>query len=178
MNQKPIVIIQTGHMRTGTTLLVNLLYGFLLPEEKIRCLWETHHNITPFHDKCNIYKSHCLDFDGFMQNHREKYNVFFVCTERDQKKINEKVKRMSNVLVFDYNEILETEEYFMDEIIENVYQKLQEFLPKSITLDKETCRQRIEKMNEKYAEIENMDFSHVDDFFQLHGRHRNRDATK
>ena len=38
-------------------------------------------------------------------------------------------------------------------------------------------RQRIEKMNKKYTEIENMDFSHVDDFFQLHGRHRNRDAN-
>ena len=30
-------------------------------------------------------------------------------------------------------------------------------------------------MNEKYAKIENMDFSYVDDF-SIHGRHRNRDA--
>ena len=31
MNEKPVIIIQTGHMRTGTTLLVNLLYPDLFP---------------------------------------------------------------------------------------------------------------------------------------------------
>ena len=175
MNEKPIVIIQTGHMRTGTTLLVNLLYGFMSPNEKIHCLWEPDHQINPFH-KYNIYKSHSLNIDGYMKHHGEKYNVFFVCTERDDKKINQKYKKNKNVLVFDYNEILETDSYTMDQIIDAVYNKLSNFLPNDVSLDKEACRQRIEKMNKKYAEIENMDFSYVDEFFQLHGRHRNRDA--
>jgi|TARA_Y100000389_G_scaffold202694_1_gene248796 hypothetical protein len=176
MSEKPIVIIQTGHMRTGTTLLVNLLYGFISPEEKIRCLWEISHDIRPFHDNCNIYKSHCLNIEGFMQQHKEKYNVFFVCTERDDKKINEKYKKMQNVLVFDYKEILETDSYSTHQIIENIYSKLREHLPETVLLDKETCKTRIQKMNETYKEIENKDFSHVNEFFQLHGKHRNRDA--
>ena len=176
MNDKPIVIIQTGHMRTGTTLLVNLLYGFMIPEEEIRCLWETHHEIQLFHDKCNIYKSHCLDIEGFIQQHQEKYNVFFVCTERDDKIINEHHKKRQNVVVFDYNEILETEAYPTDKIIENAYNKIRELLPQSISLDKETCKTRIEKMNETYKEIEDKDFSYIDEFFQLHGRHRSRDT--
>lgn len=175
-NQKPIVIIQTGHMRTGTTLLVNLLYGLLVPDEKIHCLWEIHHDIDLFHDKCNIYKSHCLHIDGFMRKYREKYDVFFVCTERDDKKIDRKYKNMPNVLCFDYNELLEIDEYSMNEIIENVYNKLCDFLPHYLSLDKLTCEKRIEKMNQTYKEIENKEFSYVDDFFQLHGRHRNRDA--
>lgn len=175
MNEKPIVIIQTGHMRTGTTLLVNLLYGFMSPDEKIRCLWEPDHDIHPFHTY-NIYKSHNLNIDGFIKHHSETHHLFFVCTERDNKKINQKYKKYGNVLVFDYNEILETDSYNMNQIIDNVYDKLREFFPNNVTLDKETCIKRIEKMNEKYAKIENMDFSYVDDFFQLHGRHRNRDA--
>mgnify|MGYP005988942739 FL=1 len=176
MNEKPVVVIQTGHMRTGTTLLVNLLYGFISPHEKIHCLWETHHDIQVFHTKCNIYKSHCLNIDEFMRHNQEKYNVFFVCTERDDKKIDEKYRNMRNVLLFDYNEILETDSYTTDQIIENTYNKLRAFLPETISLDKETCITRIENMNETYKEIENKDFSHVDDFFQLHGKHRNRDT--
>ena len=83
---------------------------------------------------------------------------------------------MRNVLLFDYNEILETDSYTTDQIIENTYNKLLAFLPESVLLDKETCITRIENMNETYKEIENKDFSHVDDFFQLHGKHRNRDT--
>ena len=83
---------------------------------------------------------------------------------------------MRNVLLFDYNEILETDSYTTDQIIENTYNKLRAFLPETISLDKETCITRIENMNETYKEIENKDFSHVDDFFQLHGKHRNRDT--
>lgn len=177
MNEKPIVIIQTGHMRTGTTLLVNLLYGFMTPNEKIHCLWEPDHPIYPFH-KYNIYKSHNLNIEGFMKHHSEKCKLFFVCTERDNKKVNENYKNKENVLVFDYNDILETDTYTMDQIIEVVYNKLRDFLPQHVSLDKEACTLRIDKMNQKYAEIENMDFSFVDDFFQLHGRHRNRDVTK
>ena len=176
MNEKPIVIIQTGHMRTGTTLLVNLLYGFMNPNDEIKCLWEIHHDIQSFQDKCNIYKSHCLNIEGFMQQHQEKYNVFFVCTERDDKTISEKYKKMHNVLIFDYNEILETESYTTEQIIENTYNKLRGFLPISVSLDKETCKTRIEKMNETYKEIENKDFSHLNEFFQLHGKHRNCDT--
>jgi hypothetical protein len=117
-----------------------------------------------------------LDIDSYIKHHGDTHNLFFVCTERDDKKINQKYKKYGNVLVFDYNEILETDSYNMNQIIDNVYAKLREFFPNSVTLDKETCIKRIEKMNEKYAEIENMDFSYVDNFFQLHGRHRNRDA--
>jgi len=177
MSEKPIVIIQTGHMRTGTTLLVNLLYGFMTPNEKIHCLWEPDHPIRPFH-KYNIYKSHSLNIDGYIKHHSEECDMFFVCTERDNKKIPEKYKNNNNVLIFDYNEILETESYTMDQIINATYNKLRGFLPEHVLLNKDTCKTRIDKMNEKYTEIENKDFSYVNDFFQLHGRHRNRDAPK
>ena len=63
----------------------------------------------------------------------------------------------------------------MNQIIDNVYLKLYCFFQDRVLLDKETCRKRIEKMNETYAKIENRDFSYVDDFFQLHGKHRKRD---
>ena len=176
MNEKPVIIIQTGHMRTGTTLLVNLLYGFMSPNEKIHCLWEPDHAIHPFHTY-SIYKSHNLNIDRFMKYYGETHNLFFICTERNNKKIDEKYKKYNNVLVFDYNEILETDSYNMNQIIDNVYFKLHCFFQDSVLLDKETCRKRIEKMNETYAKIENRDFSYVDEFFQLHGKHRKRDKS-
>ena len=36
------------------------------------------------------------------------------------------------------------------------------------------CIKRIELMNKRYDEIKDNNFSYIDDFFEIHGNHRNR----
>jgi hypothetical protein len=43
-----------------------------------------------------------------------------------------------------------------------------------IVLDKSTCIQRINAMNVRYEEIKHKPFTYIDDFYEIHGSHRNR----
>jgi hypothetical protein len=108
--EKPIVIIQTGHVRTGTTLLTNLLYGFMIPEERVRGYWNLKDDISLFNDKVNIYKSHLLDLHRMNTKLSSKFNLFFVCTERGDLTIPQEYHIYPNVLIINYDEIEETED--------------------------------------------------------------------
>jgi hypothetical protein len=75
-------------------------------------------------------------------------------------------------LIFNYNELLETETYSVEDIINNAYDKLRSFLPDDIELNKQDAIERIHKMNKVYEEIKDMPRSYIDHFYELHGSHR------
>ncbi len=59
----------------------------------------------------------------FKQKYQE-YKLFFVMSDREGKKpISDVIKRLPNVLIFSYNELNETELYYLNQIINNAYEK-------------------------------------------------------
>lgn len=170
--QKDIIIIQTGFKRTGTTFLVNLLYGFIAPNEAIHGFFDIEEPLESF-SKYSIFKSHILNIEDIINKYSDKYQLYFIIAERDEK-IDEKYKELHNVLIFDYyKELLETEDNSIQNIVDSSYEKLSLFLPDEIHLSKESAINRINNMNNVYEEIKDYDFSYIDDFFALHGSHRN-----
>jgi len=174
---KDIIIIQTGLKRTGTTFLVNLLYGFIIPDEAIHGYFNIEDPIEPF-SKCSIFKSHILNIEDIINKYSNKYQLYFIIAERYEK-IDEKYKELHNVLIFDYyKELLESDDNSIQNIVDNAHKKLSLFLPDNIYLSKEFAINRINNMNNVYEEIKDYDFSYIDDFFALHGRHRNYKLEK
>jgi hypothetical protein len=105
---------------------------------------------------------------------QDKYKLFFICSEREEigAKIDIKYKSYENVIIFNYNELNETDVNTIPIIVNNIYNKLIKCV--GIDLDKELCIDRINKMNICYNEIKNKPFSYIDPFYELHGSHRNR----
>ena len=177
---KPIVIIQTSPTRTGSTFLVNLLYGFLIPNERIRFYSDINASLQLFNNFVNIYKCHILEIDAIINKFSHIYELYFICSERDNNVINNKYRNLPNIIIFDYSEINETEFVKLKDIIDNAYDKLKKMLPNKISnkLNKNTALNRIIKMNKLYEEIKDKPFTYIDPFFELHGSHRNRDGNK
>lgn len=109
-----------------------------------------------------------------IKKYNEKYNLFFICSERKDKNlfIDDKYKSYDNVVVFDFNELNESETNTIPKIIENIYNKLKNVL--TIELNIENSINRIILMNKRYEEIKQQPFSYIDDFYEIHGSHRNR----
>jgi hypothetical protein len=171
--QKMNIIIQTAETRTGTTVLVNMLHGFILKNDPIQFV-SHFYNISKriYNNKINIFKLHHTNIDDFIEMFSDKYNLYFVCSERGDKVIDKKYHDYNNVLIFNYNELLETETYSVEDIINNAYDKLRSFLPDDIELNKQDAIERIHKMNKVYEEIKDMPRSYIDHFYELHGSHR------
>jgi hypothetical protein len=166
-------IIQSSPPHTGSTVLVNLLYGFLLPNEPVK-----------FNDFSGlITKTHDTKISHLEKNY-SKYKLFFVTSERYdykvKKKINHIYKNKKNVLIINYNEINETDNNSLDNIIEKIFHKFKNFLPKELIPNKEdkhiknNMKKRIVDMNNLYKKIKNKPFSYYDNFYHIHGSHRNR----
>ena len=102
------------------------------------------------------------------------YNLYFICSERGQKIINKKYLSYNNVLVLKYSELLETDNYSIKDIVENIYNKLITFLSNNINLNKDMAIERINNMNNEYKIIKDKPFTYVNKFYHLHGSHRNR----
>lgn len=172
--EKPIRIIQLSPRCTGSTVLVNMLYGYLQPEKPV--VFGFVHDLQKI-KRNHILKTHDLNIDQWMRLYGKIYQLYFVCSNRGILHIDPKYHSYLNVLIFDYPELLETKENTLEMIIENGYQKLSTFLPVNLSehLNQETALTRIQNMNERYKEIKNKQFKgFIDDFYQLHGHHRNR----
>ena len=75
--------------------------------------------------------------------------------------------------MFDFFELNETIDNTLPQIVDNIYNKLKNVLV-DVDLDKSKCIERLIMMNKKYEEIKHKKFSYIDNFFELHGSHRNR----
>ena len=179
--KKMNIIIQTSLPQTGSTVLINLLHGFIMKNEPVHHVAHFYNNskrIYDNNDNINIFKLHEPNIDDFIEMFSDKYNLYFVSSERGDKVIDEKYYHYKNVLIFNYNELLETQTYSVQDIVNNAYNKLRSFLPDDIELNKQDAVERIQKMNLVYEEIKDKPFSYIDHFFELHGSHRNRKCNK
>jgi hypothetical protein len=176
-NKKMNIIIQTSLPHTGSTVLINILHGFIMKDEPVHHVAH-YYNITKRiynnNENINIFKLHEPNIDDFIEMFSDKYNMYFVTSERGDKVIDEKYHHYKNVLVFNYGELLETETYSIEDMVCNAYDKLRDFLPGDIELNKQDAIERIKKMNIAYEEIKDKPFSYIDHFFELHGSHRKR----
>ena len=182
-----MIIFQTAQTQTGSTLLVNMLYGFMLPTLPIAYYGGRNCSVREEVDTpkmINILKTH-VDIGKLMNKHGGKHTVFFVCCEREDRvlpcrpraccnPIEKEYRDWDNVLIFDYSELLETETNSLENIIDGAYDKISNFLPEHITLSKESCLNRINAMNARYEEIKDEPFTYIDRFYELHGSHRGR----
>jgi hypothetical protein len=170
-----LLIYQTSPAHTASTFLVNALYG-LIPElfnKKIRGVWES--NIDNYFNDIIVVKSHDINIDDLIKKYNNKYKLVFVCSERKEKNylIDEKYKQYDNVVTFEFNELYETPNNSLIQIVDNIYKKLKIVLP-DIEMNKQTCIERIQLMNIRYEEIKHKPFTYIDNFFEIHGSHRNR----
>lgn len=168
-----MLIFQTSPAHTASTFLVNAIYGMIPELSDKRIIYD-------FFDENDteniiVFKTHNINIDELMNKYKEKYEVFFVCSERSNKNylIDEKYKKYNNVVVFDFEELNETNDNTIIQIVNNIYNKLTNVFV-NIELDKTKCIERINLMNIRYEEIKNNPFSYIDNFFAIHGSHRNR----
>jgi len=178
-NMEKTVIIQCSPPHTGSTVLVNILYGLILNNKPITFInfdkkpgYKIINNLLTNNNIC-IIKTHICNIDKLTQ-HLKNYKVFFICSERDKNLINSKYYSYNNVLTIKYNELLETQTYPVDSIVSHIHDKLSLFLPNNFILNKNLAIDRINNMNNQYTLIKNRPFSYVDKFYHLHGSHRDR----
>lgn len=179
--RKKILIIQTSPMHTGSTLLINLLYG----------LFESHHDkkIIFLRDDSwesgagdiTILKSHNTNIDELIKKYKKNYDLYFVCSERPLKNlfIDANYKNYRNVVSFHYNELNETLQNPLQKIASNVGRRVFKMLkncetPINFTINVPNGIKRIIDMNHRYNEIKELPFSYIDDFYEIHGSHRGR----
>lgn len=70
----------------------------------------------------------------------------------------------------------ETPDFPISNIVINVNNKLKQFLPKKIhpIMPINNAINRIIDMNKLYSQIKNESFDFIDDYYHIHGSHRNR----
>ena len=97
-----------------------------------------------------------------------------------KKLINNNYRKYTNVLIFNYNELLETDKNDLNNIINNAFNKFMNFIPKELIpekssdLIKEDMKKRIIRVNETVIQMKDKSFEIWDNFTGIHGGHRNR----
>lgn len=174
MNRSNIKIIQCSEPHTGSTLLLNLIYGYVCPAEEIH--WNTEKLI----DKHCITKTHDVEIDKWMKKYPQYKMIFIGSNRENHPKINNKYNKYKNVLVIDYKDINETDTNSLEKIVNFTFDKFQNIIPKALrhTNDDAETKQnmitRITNMNKLTEEIKNKPFAYWDRFYGIHGSHKNR----
>jgi len=174
MSEKKILIIQTSPYHTASTFLINALYGFVpcLLKKPILGIWDKDWENQV--DDIIIIKCHNTNIDELISTYSNKYNLYFLCSERPDSNLilDPKYKLYDNVIMFQYSELNETDVNTLPDIIHTIYNRIKNTI--NIELNIENAIQRIEDMNKRYEEIKNEPFAYIDQFFELHGSHRYR----
>ena len=157
------MIVQASPPRTGSTLLSNILYGFLLPNEPIKfCDYPYEVN------NAKIIKTHNLAIDQWIEWCGEE--TIFVCSERGENRINKIHRSYHNLIIVDYDELLNKS---VEQQVQYVYNLLKTRFP-FLKLNSTTAIKRVKDMNKQYKQIMGMPFTYVNYFYHIHGSHRNR----
>jgi hypothetical protein len=172
-----IKIIQSSPIHTGSTLLLNLIHGFISPNEEIH--WDTHKLIHNF----LITKTHDTNINEIEKKY-PKYKLFFIMSERNDSKvkseINNEYKKKTNVLVINYDKLLETNDNSIKNIIDYTFNEFNNFIPNELKQNKDDnlikadMEKRIKIVNEQVELMKNRPFHEYDKFTGIHGSHRNR----
>jgi hypothetical protein len=163
-------IIQCSPPRTASTLMVNLIAGLILPRYSI--LFRTGPDSSseiPF-----ILKTHHTDITDWKEKYPDE-KLYFIATERDgYGRIEKKYHSCRDVIIFNYNELLETENYSVKDIVDDAHERLLKFLTNDVILNKDDAVKRIHHMNEIVEYCKYRPFEHCDSLTNIHGSHRNR----
>jgi hypothetical protein len=186
---KKILLIQLSPPHTGSTVLVNILYGLLFYDKPINYDYEfftllqngkiNNNDWKRFENDylsgdINIIKTHNLCIDKISNTFEKKYDIFFICSERDKSIINPKYHLYKNVIMFKYDDLLESTSNSIENIVSNIANRLKIIFPKSIELNEKDAIYRIKNMNTIYELIQNKPFTYYSKFYHLHGSHKNR----
>jgi len=186
-NYMKTIIFQTSPKDTASTFLINAIYGLIpeLGDKKIITLKTQ--NFEDYFDKIILIKCH-KNIDDLIETYKNDYELYFICSERKEKNclIDEKYRDYKNVVIFDFNELNETETNTIPIIIENIHDKLNQTIIQDINIELnielkielniKKSIERIHSMNQRYEEIKHLPFTYIDDFYQIHGSHRNRSS--
>jgi hypothetical protein len=179
---KKTLIFQASRPRTATTLLSNALHGLIdgLSQKRIIYVDYYYDYYEKYYDDIIVVKTHNMSFHKIVEQFSEKYNLFFISSERKDKNllINDHFKSYDNICIFQYEELNETQENNVSVIAENIYNKVNNLLNEkfnlNIKLDKEKCINRINEMNQKVIELKDKPFYYVDQYYHVHGSHRTK----
>jgi hypothetical protein len=163
------LIIQTSPPHTASTVLINALHG-LIPGFYDKPIFYDEFNA----DESLILIKRHLDIDELIEKYSLEYKLYFIASERKNRDIfiYDRYKTYPNVIVFDFDELNETNSNPLPTIVHTIYNKIHKLLP--FELDKIKCLERLKTMNIRYDKIKNEPFSYIDEFYGLHGSHRNR----
>lgn len=157
--------------RTGSTLLSNIIAGLFSPQKPIGFIDKNPNSISikDFTDSTfDVIKSHYVEP---LAPEQGVNNVYFVTSHRDGfSRIN---KYPEHWLVFNYQDFLIDKDPNL--AIHFVADKLK--LKFGLVFSEShfaSCRNRLLLMSQKVKELENKPFEVYDDFFHIHGGHRNR----
>ena len=175
---KPVRIIQLSNPGSGSTVLSNLLMAFFQPYESLVFMGFHHYNQDIVNNNI-IIKTHDVLIDEWIKRFSDKYDLYFIISDRHDYDWNEH-KKNKKILFINYEEILESKINPLPKISLNIYNKVNNFLPKEFmiynrrNISIQNGINRINNMNKRYLEIKNKPFEFVDKYYQLHGKHRNR----
>jgi hypothetical protein len=171
------LIFQSSPEHTGSTVLTNAIYG-LIPELKDQPVIYSQKaediNLDEIPGDIIVIKTHNTNIDKLISMYQLKCKLYFICSERVQKNllIDNKYRSYNNVIIFYFYELNETKTNSINNIIQNIHDKIKKIL--NIELSIENGVNRIVSMNNLYEEIKNKDFKFYDKFYHIHGSHRNR----
>tara|TARA_Y100000589_G_C27102203_1_gene608555 strand:- start:491 stop:1036 length:546 start_codon:yes stop_codon:yes gene_type:complete len=170
-----IRIIQSSPTHTGSTLLVNLLHGFIIPKRKINIKFDFNNFL--------ITKTHNTNIDQLIDIYKD-YKLYFIVSERNDNKVKKLIKnkyrKYDNVLIINFKDINENNENSLENIINLTFNRFFKFIPKKMHQKKSDSEikkdmlERIQDMNRIYEKIKNKPFSYCNKFYHIHGNHRDR----
>lgn len=163
-----IRIIQSSKKRTGSTLMVNILYGLISPNKPV--IFYNDELIK----KNLVFKSHNTNFSE-IEKRFNNYKLYFISIERDNLKIEKKYHEWSNTIIFNYNQLINKSTV---NLVKMVADKLGEMLKISHSFNINRAVKRVNNMNIRCEELKDKSFNFIDSFYQIHGSHRNRDKIK
>jgi len=163
-----VKIIQASTAHTGSTVLANCLTEMFDKGKAVRC------GVSSLSDKNIVTKTHNVDFEFWSEKYKNEDLFFFVTHRENHKKIDKHYMSWDNVVIFQYEEILETESWSVLSICTNIYNKvlsvIENINPESI----KDMEARILEMNRIYDQIKDKPFKYYDEYFHIHGSHRGR----
>jgi hypothetical protein len=159
-------VICASPPRTASTVLNNCILGLIRPNHPVVVLNDEtikENFVTVTHD---------IDIDAITEKYSDEYELHFFCSERKElnKFIDLKYHSYKNVSVIQFEDLNETE----DNSVENIVSNVLSMFNYKIEFDVKAATNRIKNMNEFYETIKDLDFSYYDGFYHLHGSHRNR----
>jgi hypothetical protein len=173
---KPIKIIQVSVPRTGSTVLYNVLLGLFEKKDKEFIGIDKYNFLNNIHEKDEnfIFKSHDLNIDTFIKKYGNKYDLYFISTERDNKTIDKKFHNYKNVIIINYNNLLETKENTIENIVHNIFNNIKHLFEGRLNYSIENAVTRIKEMNLYYETIKDKPFTFHDNIYSIHGHHRTK----